>query len=187
MRNIWFVRMDKQDHNSEFFEGGQSFIFSDHGTCLPKGAESNERLIGIRDKIFPNLMMSHRGVTELVQSIKAEYYVNTEKQRCALAVIYWISIMKESDVVVLRAKHDKVYLCEITDYIDEDVFNEEKRFARPVKVIKQLDSYTTSELIWNRTLGRKTVERNANSNIRRLTFEFLGEIDSVSLSESRAN
>jgi hypothetical protein len=177
VNNVWFLRMDKYEHANSDFDPELGLIRSEHGSCDAKGTALEHK-----DSLFP-LLLSGEEVTELVLDIKKKLiedgsfdFDEPGKRRCDVAIRYWISVMKIGDLVVIRAKNNKVFICEISSYISESFFLDRCCFERTVTKIKELSESMVSKELWKRTQSRKTIERNAKpyiSNMVRDVFEQL--------------
>lgn len=180
MTNIWFLRMDKYNLGTQYdMSESNPFIYSVHGIC---GVENIEKKIikKNKNKVFPKLLIDGRELRDLVRLIKQNLIndgsVDGEdigKQRCDLAVWYWVAVMEYGDIVFVRNEQDKVFICRITGYVSEEFFNSHGCFRRPVNVLHEVTEENISEIIWNRTCGRKTIERNANEEVKIMVREYL--------------
>jgi hypothetical protein len=176
MNNIWFLRTDRDNGSkSKDFSYDRPLIYSDHGTC-----SKNEIVSKHKHKIFPTLDISGHELRKLVRSIKSELVemdkINLSepgKARCDVSICYWIAVMDIGDIVFVRNKQNTVFICEITGYISEAFFDETGGFQRPVEILQQVSSHSLHERIWNRTKSRKTIERNANVEIKELVLQYL--------------
>jgi hypothetical protein len=179
MNNIWFLRTDKDNgsKNSDFSEEN-TFIYSDHGTCA-----EDEVIRKNKHKIFPILDISNHELRKLVRSIKLELVASGKidlsepgKSRCDVAICYWIAVMDIGDIVFVRNKQNDVFICKITGYISEAFFDRTGAFQRSVEILQQVSSHSLHERIWNRTKSRKTIERNANTEIKELVLQYLNAL-----------
>ncbi|CAI8163738.1 MAG: Uncharacterised protein [Pseudidiomarina mangrovi] len=66
---------------------------------------------------------------DTIETIKQQLISNGDfnakdpvKQRCDLAIRYWISKMQPGDVVFVRVEKQQVFLCEIIGYISVSFF-----------------------------------------------------------------
>lgn len=184
MNNIWFLRTDKDGwSNCIDVTKYNQFIYSAHGVCRGRDCEEAENLI-IDNKplIFPELKIGRRQLIKLVYSIKEVLirYGTFEgnepgKTKCDLFISYWVTEMKEGDIVFVRNKKQEVFICKITGYVLENFFNATGSFQRPVEIIQEVKEADLHEDIWKRTKGRSTVVRNANSNIKSLVLKHLSD------------
>jgi hypothetical protein len=178
MKNIWFIRTDKDDWSADFdiSEKNES-IYSAHGSC-----KRNHIIDKHKKKILPSLSLSAIQLAELIREIKKELIAeelleDTEKKRCDVFITYWISTMSIGDIVFVRNKKQELYICKISGYISNYFFDEIGSFKRPVNILQKISQDSISDEILRRTTGRKTIERNANKNIRSLVVEFIKEND----------
>lgn len=73
--------------------------------------------------------------------------------------------MEAGDLVFVRNKQSKIYLCRVTGYISEEFFDKHGCFQRPVEILAEITEIMVPSEIWRRTQGRKTIERNAKNHI----------------------
>lgn len=155
--------MDKDDFKGLDLNSNHPYIHSTHGSC-----GDLQIAMEYKDKIFPSLSFTGKELSKLIRSVKQRLISNgtineedTGKRRCDVVIRYWLSVMAVGDLVFARNKEGKVFLCEISGYISEQFFEERACFQRPVRIIKEITEGMVPEKIWKRTLGRKTVDRNA--------------------------
>ena len=180
MKNIWFIRTDKDGCDQLDVTVKNPNIYSIHGICGDENYIKKHK-----NKIFPKLVLNKEELSTLVKSIKNQLITdglinkNDEgKKRCDYAILCWLDIMKEGDVVFVRNKKQEVLVCKIIGYVSEKFFDTHCFFQRPVEVLASLTKEPVYEKLWKRTLGRKTIERNANNEIKALVFDFLRTIKS---------
>lgn len=166
MGNIWFLRMDKNVLEDYQFCKHNPFIHSLHGSCEPQGKNSQ-----YGERVLPKPPVDRRELSELIESRKRELIERGglrlgEKPRCYLAIVYWLSEMKEGDFVLVKVAGETVFLCRITGYVSEEFFYEFGLFQRPVEILQQLSPSLVHEDLWRRTQGRKTIERNAKLHVK---------------------
>lgn len=167
MKNIWFIRSDKNEGNLWDFTMDTKFIYSMHGSCVShNSAEKYYKMV------FPKLAVSRNELMKLVRTIKNEEGV-IGKLHCDLSIAYWLAVMDVGDIVFVRGSAEDVYVCAITGYVLESIFQAHGVFARPITLFKKTSIDSISPKIWNRTLGRKTIERNNNKEIESLVYEYL--------------
>ena len=116
--------MDKQAGEVFLSEGSEGVIFSDHGVCNP---EKDEVYKSYRNKLFPILRLTRDELALNVRDIKAKLIKNgysdlIKKERCDLAICYWIADMQVDDIVFVRTPQQRVFLCKIKSYICERCF-----------------------------------------------------------------
>ena len=165
--NVWFLRMDKYSLDNKDFGEKNAFIHSAHGSCdAPRLAKEH------KDKVFPELALNGKDLAKLIRSIKYDLIKNGQisleqsgKRRCDIAIRYWVSVMQVGDLVFVRNKQNKIILSRITDYISEVFFEDKGAFKRPVEIINEITESMVPSEIWERTKGRKTIERNAKKHI----------------------
>ncbi|GHZ29127.1 TPA: hypothetical protein ACGF6R_003532 [Vibrio cholerae] len=164
MENIFFLRMDKDVVATDpIFSPQYPYIHTIHGTC------DNRELIKQQTKvIFPKLDLSERELLDCIYRIKQELINSHQmdenaprKQRCDLAIKYWLKTMKIGDAVFVRSQDNQLYLCQVASYVQEKFFDEYGCFQRKVENVQLLDESSVPAEILNRTYGRKTIERNA--------------------------
>lgn len=180
MKNIWFIRTDK-DGMDEFDVTEESpFIYSMHGIC-----GDSRYVLEHKSKIFPKLILSESELRALVVTIKNQLIEDGEigpedggKERCDLAIAYWLARMEEGDIVFVRNKQHVVIVCRITGNVSETFFDKNGFFQRPVEVLGYLKYEPKYDKLWKRTEGRKTMERNANWEIRTTVLDFLESLKS---------
>ena len=178
--NIWFIRMDKDGWKDLDLNENSPYIYSAHGSCGDLEVATKYKHL-----IFPKLSLSGKDLAKLVLDIKLSLVdagkiklEDSGKRRCDLAIRYWLSVMQAGDLVFVRTKQGKVILCRVTGYISEDFFMQQGCFKRPVNILGEITECMLPISIWNRTFGRKTIERNAEkvisswveSNIEALTM-----------------
>lgn len=178
-KNIWFLRTDKDEWDAFDVTAQNPFIYSMHGVCGDKSYATEHK-----DKIFPTLDLAKHELYRLVASIKKRLVKAGKldpngdgKKRCDLVLWYWLGIMKEGDFVFVRNKKDQVLICKVTGYISESFFDKHGFFQRPVEILGQLKNDPKYQRLWNRTYARKTLERNANSEVRELVWTFLRSLN----------
>ncbi|WP_029849761.1 hypothetical protein [Vibrio parahaemolyticus] len=165
--NIWFIRMDKDGWKDLDLSENSPYIYSAHGSCGDLDVATKHKHL-----IFPELSLSGKDLAKLVRDIKLSLVdagkiklEDSGKRRCDLAIRYWLSIMKAGDLAFVRTKKGKVILCRVTGYISEDFFMQQGCFKRPVQILAEITEDMVPSDIWNRTFGRKTIERNAKKVI----------------------
>lgn len=181
MKNIWFIRTDKDGHDNFDVTAESPFIYSLHGIC----GEANSHITKHKDKVFPKLVLGNEELLILVRTIKKQLIDDGiidpsegGKARCDLAIRYWIAIMEEGDIVFVRNKQQEVLVCKVTGYVSESFFDKNGSFQRPVEILGSLTKEPIYEEIWKRTKRRNTIERNANGVVRALVFDFLRTLKS---------
>lgn len=177
MKNIWFLRTDKDKNGLEFdLSENYQFIYSDHGTC-----RKNYDVEKYKKNIFPKLLVKGKELRKIICEIKKRLIENRKinhddegKTQCDLFISYWVTEMMVGDIVFVRNKKQEVFLCEITGYIEEKFFDSRGSFQRPVKILEKISS-NTQELksMFHRTSGRRTLERNANSGVAKTVSDYL--------------
>ena len=176
MNNIWFLRTDKDGWSKciDVTKHNQ-YIYSAHGSCGVKNVVAK-----YKSKIFPKLAIDRIELLNLVRLIKEKLKSSGDldvsepgKTKCDLFISYWVTEMKEGDIVFVRNKKQEVFICKITGYVLENFFNATGSFQRPVEIIQEVKEADLHEDIWKRTKGRSTVVRNANSNIKSLVLKHL--------------
>ncbi|MEZ8463877.1 hypothetical protein AB6D04_06420 [Vibrio splendidus] len=164
MKNIFFLRMDKDTVPTEpTFSNQHPYIHSVHGTC------GNEDLVREQGSIiFPKLEISERGLIERIYKLKQDLIENNEldgsapgKQRCDLAIKYWLKTMQVGDFVFVRNQVNELYLCQVASYVQKCFFDKHGCFQRRVENIQLVDESSVPVEIIHRTYGRKTIEKNA--------------------------
>lgn len=175
MKNIWFIRTDNDGHDHLDVTTDGKFIYSMHGVCGDMDYFTEHK-----DKVFPKLKLNYEELKKLVHLIKDQLItdgkLNPEefgKQRCDLAIGYWLAIMEEGDVAFVRNKQQEVIVCKIVGYVSEVFFEKNGFFQRPVEVLGRLKKEVKYEQIWARTKSRKTIERNKDIEDRALVSKFL--------------
>lgn len=173
--------MDKDNWNDLNLTFETPFIHSMHGSCGDIALA-----LEYKDDIFPKLSISEQSLSKKILSIKNTLIENGAfnetqlgKQRCDLAIIYWLSRMKIDDIVFARNKLGEVFLCKVTGYVSEDFFVSYGCFQRPVKILQKLSESMMNGDIWHRTQGRKTIERNAKPFIANLVKDHLNNYNLV--------
>lgn len=167
MKNIWFIRTDKNIGNLWDVTMDTKFIYSMHGSCV--NHKSTQMYYNM---VFPKLTISRNELMKIVRIIKNEEHVSG-KFHCDLSVAYWLAVMDVGDIVFVRGSAEDVYVCVITGYVLESIFQAHGVFARPIKIFNKTSVDSINPKIWNRTLGRKTIERNNNKEIEDLVYEYL--------------
>ena len=159
--------MDKDGWSELDLNQDYKFIHSAHGSC--GGVDVAKRY---KHMLFPELTLKGKELAKFIRTIKQKLIVNglfdleqSGKRRCDIALRYWLSEMKLGDLVFVRNKQGKVILCKITGYISEEFFDKRGCFQRPVEILSEIDESMVHSEIWNRTQGRKTIERNAKKHI----------------------
>ncbi|SHO57955.1 hypothetical protein [Vibrio quintilis] len=165
--NIWFLRMDKDGWREIDLSESYSYIHSAHGSC-----GDLDTALAHKDEIFPELRLNGKQLAKKIREIKEnlakEEKINLEqsgKRRCDLAIRYWLQVMKSGDLVFVRTKQGTVILCRVTGYISEEFFTKRGCFQRPVQILGEVAECMVPARLWRRTLGRKTIERNARKPI----------------------
>ncbi len=176
MKNIWFLRMDKNILEGQELNRDKEYIHSIHGTCGDK-----ELALRYANLIFPEKSISDQELSEKVMSIKKELIEKglidenqQGKRRCDVAIRYWVSVMQAGDIAFVRTRYNDVFLCEVTGYVSESFFKEHGCFQRPVKILQNITENDVHEYVWRRTQGRKTIERNAKRSVADLVTKYLG-------------
>ena len=151
------------------------FIYSNHGICGDKALT-----LQYKNKLFPELQLTKPELKTAISDIKKVLVKDSRlnekafgKERCYIAILYWLSTMTVGDIVFVRTHLNEVFLCRVTDYISESFFDRYGRFQRPVQVLQKLSKTMISEGLWQRTAGRKTIERNAKKAINELVRKHL--------------
>ena len=125
MENIYPLRMDIAPVGEETpFWLTHQYIHTEHGVC------SNTDIAGqYAGRIFSELNISEHELLDTIETIKQQLISNDDfnakdpvKQRCELAIRYWISKMQPGDVVFVRVEKQQVFLCEIIGYISVSFF-----------------------------------------------------------------
>lgn len=167
MNNIWFLRTDKDEYDQIDFNPDHKNIYSLHGVC-----GKSELINEYKAKIFPNLLLSRNEVISCVNRIKSELiksgFLRIDKPgiaRCNIVIAYWLAVMSIGDIVFVRNKQNKVFVCKIIGYVDESFFEMEGFFKRPVEILGLVMKNSIHERVWKRTMGRKTIERNADKEV----------------------
>jgi len=159
--------MDKDGWNDLDLSEHYKYIHSAHGSCgdLDMAMEH-------KDLILPRLTLSVKDLAKLIRSTKEKLIVSgridekqSGKRRCDVAIRYWLSVMDTCDLVFVRNKKGKVVLCRVTGYISEKFFEERGCFQRPVEILQEITESMVPAEIWQRTQGRKTIERNAKKHV----------------------
>ena len=186
MKNIWFLRTDKDGRSidSDISESNL-FIYSDHGSC---GNQKKLIIQEYKKNIFPKLLVSTQELRSFIIGVKNKLVADGNiseddvgKKNCDLFISHWINKMQEGDIVFVRNKKQEVFICKITGYITEKYFDLTGAFQRPVEVLKIIssdnqDEQKKLEIVWHRTLGRKTLERNNDPDVKEIVS---GYIDSI--------
>lgn len=175
MKNIWFIRTDKDGMDNIDVTEQSPYIYSMHGIC-----GDSDYVKEYKSKIFPKLVLSESELRSLVISIKNQLIedgkIDTEeksKVRCDLAIANWLARMEEEDIVFVRNKQQKVIVGRVTGYVSKAFFDEHGFFQRPIEILAFLKNEHPYQKLWQRTNGRKTIERNANRKIRTSVLDFL--------------
>ncbi|MCX7097944.1 MAG: hypothetical protein NTV43_08590 [Methylococcales bacterium] len=181
--NIWFLRTDKDGWNENFdISESNEFIYSAHGSC---GNQKNRKIQDQKSNIFPKLLISGEILRKLVRLIKQELieegcFSGNEvgKKQCDSIICYWIAVMNIGDIVFVRNKKQDIYICKIAGYISEDFFDKTGAFQRPVEIVKKVSSNASQEKveldkIWQRTLGRRAIERNTREDVKVFVYNYL--------------
>jgi len=181
--NIWFLRTDKDGYKEDFdISESNKFIYSAHGSC---GHQSNSTIQDHKSNIFPKLLISGEELRKSIRSIKQKlieegYFSGNEtgKKRCDLFISYWVAIMNVGDIVFVRNKKQKIYICMITGYVSEELFDKEGIFQRPVEILNIVSSNSSEQKtelgkILHRTLGRKTLDRNKQEEVKIFVDKYL--------------
>lgn len=178
MKNIWFLRMDKDDLDGYDLNETFPFIHSVHGICGNKELSLKQKHL-----IFPKLKLSDSELSKRIISIKQQLIESNQldenqqgKKRCDLAIRYWVGTMSIGDIVFVRNKQNQLYLCKISSYVKEEFFDENGCFQREIDQLRLLDELSIPEALKARTYGRKTIERNANKSIRLLVEAHYGSV-----------
>ena len=167
MDNIWFLRMDKDDLEGYDLCPSSPYIHSVHGIC-------GDRELTLKQKeiIFPKLKLSNRELIEHIYDLKQQLVNDGQldekapgKQRCDLAIRYWLKTMQVGDAVFVRNKVNQLFLCKIASYVREEFFDKHGCFQRKVSDLKLLDESHTPKEILDRTYGRKTIEKNVCASV----------------------
>lgn len=171
--------MDKQDGLVFLSEESEGVIFSNHGICNP---EKDEVYKLHRNNLFPELKLSRTKLAEEIRAlkknlIKAGHSELIEKERCDLAICHWIADMKIDELVLVRTPQQQVFLCSIKSYICERCFSGLGSFFRNVYVHKEITEHIVDTDLWHRTIGNKTIERNAKPDIRDMDLELCKKHD----------
>lgn len=179
MENIWFIRMDKDWLEGVDINENAPFIHSVHGSCGQLEMAKKQKPF-----IFPSLSLDEKKLSTHIQSIKETLIKKgviddslPGKQGCILAIRYWLSIMKEGDIVLVKNKLNTIYLCRVTGYVSEDFFDTHGCFQRPVKILQKVQKTSIHKDIWKRTQGRKTIERNKQKHITQLIKKHLNDYE----------
>ncbi|KQH86673.1 hypothetical protein [Vibrio furnissii] len=177
MKNIFFLRMDKDIVASDpTFSPQYPYIHSVHGTC------GNRELIKQQASIiFPRLELSERELLDRIYKLKQELIANDDldekapgKQRCDLAIKYWLKTMQVGDVVFVRNQANQLYLCQVASYVQKGFFDEHGCFQRKVENVQLIDESSVPSEIINRTYGRKTIEKNACEAVKTVFVKHFG-------------
>lgn len=168
MNNIFFLRMDKEALKQHDLSPQYPYIHSIHGICGERELIKQQRNI-----IFPELELSERDLIGLIFKLKQKLIDEGQldekapgKQRCDLAIKYWLKTMQVGDAVFVRNQANQLYLCKIASYVQEDFFYENGCFQREVTDMQLLKESSVPTEILDRTHGRKTIERNDCETIR---------------------
>lgn len=181
MNNIWFIRTDKDYWTDcEDFSIQNPYIFSGHGSCGRKHIEIDK----LKGEVFPepdnfNIKDLRQKICDIKQILidRGDFDIkSTGKKKCDLFIAYWIAVMSIGDIVFIRNKKQEVYITKIKGYISESFFEHSGSFQRPVEVLGKVNSETSDERLWKRTIGRQTLVRNANNIIRELVESYLVEM-----------
>lgn len=181
--NIWFLRTDK---DSDFVNPDISdiskeypFIYSNHGIC--RGLQNKSKIKKFKKNIFPTLCVNRKELKEFIHEVKEDMVNNGDidkgdKEKCDLFLSYWIVEMNIGDIVFVRNKEQKIFICKITGYISEKFFDEYCCIQRPVEILEEIfEDNKALKTIMHRTKGRKTLERNDNDNsdVEKIVSDYL--------------
>ena len=202
INNIWFLRTDSFEWNKtidskytdidtktwpEQLEKKKrhlknkiiSYIYSAHGICADEPAVKQ-----YKSNIFPELTKSPEELREDIRQIKQDLVKAGKldlneggKKRCDVIICYWIADMGIGDIVFVRNQQNEVLICRITGYVLEDFFDKENAFAREVAILDRVTEQTVTANIWDRTKGRKALERNADEDIRTSVIKYMEDND----------
>ena len=113
MKNIWFLRTDKDKNGLEFdLSENYQFIYSDHGAC-----RGNYDVEKYKKNIFPKLLVKGKELRKSIYEIKEQLIANGKinpnaegKTQCDLFISYWVTEMMVGDIVFVRNKKQEVFL-----------------------------------------------------------------------------
>lgn len=182
MKNIWFLRTDKDDWGADFDTTvSNPNIFSAHGSCVIDQSILEEH----ENKFFPELNLSKQELKSLIYSVKSHLTksgvldTNEEsKNRCDLTICNWIYDMEVGDIVFVRNKCSQIIICKINSYLSHAFLREHRAFQRGVKILDSLSISDKAQMeaiapILHRTAGRKTLEKNNNQEVRSFVQKFI--------------
>lgn len=183
MENIWFLRTDKMTH-IEDISLKNPFIYSQHGVCAKKEINNLPSVINFKNQIFPKVSISGHKIYDVITEIKEELIqkgiIEYEPKQCNYTIWCWVSVMDIGDIVFVRNGFDSIYVCEISGYVSKEFLDKNGYFGRPVRILKEWkNGVGTEEIkeILHRTVGRKTLEKNAKSIVTKLISEHIeGEV-----------
>jgi hypothetical protein len=178
MNNIFFLRMDKDAFKEHDLSRQYPYIHSIHGICGKRDLIKQQK-----DRIFPRLELSERDLLEHIYKLKQNLINAGEldekapgKQRCDLAIKYWLKTMQVGDAVFVRNQTNQLYLCKIAGYVEEEFFDKHGCFQRKVADIELLDESFIPTEILSRTYGRKTIEKNACEVVNTVFNSYFGSV-----------
>lgn len=179
---IWFLRTDKDDFSGMVdISNNAPYIYSAHGICALESPNHKPAKQGI----FPKLQLSEKEVRDLVHrekliQVESGSFNSSDRGKtyCDVVICYWIAVMRCNDIVFVRNKQNDLYVCRISGYLSEDIFDKFGLFARPVEIIATIHPDNTNAIskfdgFWHRTLGRRTIERNRNPMTSKLALNLV--------------
>jgi len=186
MKNIWFIRTDKDsrrknDNFKDFSENNRK-IFTEHGVC-PKDVpvELQKKIDDFKESLFPqpknlNTMKIRRKVIEIKNDLVDSGCLELNEQgkkSCDRIIAYWIAEMAIGDIVFVRNVNQEVFVCKIEGYILEENLKEYDYFSRPVEILQRVEYGSVPEKLWKRTMGRSSLVRNADWKVKEHVLEYL--------------
>ena len=183
MKNIWFLRTDKDDCNNLDISESNPFIYSVHGIC---GGINIKKIKEYKNNVFPRLLVSGYELRQFIREIKQDLISSKiisesdiGKKQCDLSICYWIAVMDTNDIVFVRNKNQEVFICQVSGYDSERIFDENGFFQRPVNILKKVSEHDLEKqkliTIWHRTLGRRTLEINKKDDVRKFVLNYLNQ------------